>query len=99
MDAMDGMDSASHNPVEWNALKFIGPTGMFLDADEGAEMRRWLERPIARAGWAELGAVRHDTDAVAFTQRRTEPPHPDDRRVVVQCHRHHPGRDIRFLGV
>ncbi|HUF30536.1 MAG TPA: hypothetical protein VMM77_07700, partial [Gemmatimonadaceae bacterium] len=23
--------TASHNPVEWNALKFIGPSGLFLD--------------------------------------------------------------------
>ncbi|HEX5521048.1 MAG TPA: hypothetical protein VFX29_05100, partial [Longimicrobiaceae bacterium] len=38
--------TASHNPIEWNALKFIGPTGMFLDADEGAEMRALLEGEI-----------------------------------------------------
>src|SRR4051812_49331039 len=29
------MLSASHNPVEWNALKLIGPTGLFLEAREG----------------------------------------------------------------
>ena len=23
--------TASHNPVEWNALKFVGPDGIFLD--------------------------------------------------------------------
>jgi phosphomannomutase len=34
--------TASHNPVEWNALKFIGPSGMFLDGDESAEMRALL---------------------------------------------------------
>ncbi|HYH79964.1 MAG TPA: hypothetical protein VEX86_09200, partial [Longimicrobium sp.] len=28
--------TASHNPIEWNALKFIGPSGMFLDGDEAA---------------------------------------------------------------
>ncbi|MDQ2766921.1 MAG: phosphoglucosamine mutase, partial [Gemmatimonadota bacterium] len=27
--------TASHNPIEWNALKFIGPSGLFLDAEEG----------------------------------------------------------------
>jgi len=26
--------TASHNPIEWNGLKFISPTGLFLDADE-----------------------------------------------------------------
>src|SRR3954469_8265965 len=23
----------SHNPIEWNALKFVGPDGIFLDAE------------------------------------------------------------------
>ena len=31
--------TASHNPIEWNALKFIAPTGLFLSAEEGAAMR------------------------------------------------------------
>lgn len=25
--------TASHNPIEWNALKFIGPSGLFLSAE------------------------------------------------------------------
>ena len=28
--------TASHNPIEWNALKFIGPDGIFLDGADGA---------------------------------------------------------------
>jgi phosphomannomutase len=56
--------TASHNPIEWNALKFIGPTGMFLDADEGAEMRALLEGEIPRATWDELGGVSEDAGAV-----------------------------------
>jgi phosphomannomutase len=55
--------TASHNPVEWNALKFIGPSGMFLDADESAEMRALLDDP-PRAGWADLHEVRQDDEAV-----------------------------------
>src|SRR5207245_1339525 len=31
--------TASHNPIEWNALKFIGPDGIFLDGDAGARVR------------------------------------------------------------
>src|SRR5205809_836458 len=31
--------TASHNPIEWNALKFIGPDGIFLDGPEGARRR------------------------------------------------------------
>ncbi len=56
--------TASHNPIEWNALKFIGPSGMFLDAEEGAEMRRFLDGEIPRATWDELGGWREDPGAV-----------------------------------
>jgi phosphomannomutase len=57
------MLSASHNPIEWNALKLIGPTGLFLEAAEGAEMRRLLETGIPRATWDKLGAVIDDRAA------------------------------------
>ncbi|HUE81174.1 MAG TPA: phosphoglucosamine mutase [Pyrinomonadaceae bacterium] len=30
--------TASHNPAEWNALKFIGPEGLFLDEGQAHEM-------------------------------------------------------------
>jgi phosphomannomutase len=30
--------TASHNPPEWNALKFVGPDGLFLSADRGREL-------------------------------------------------------------
>ncbi len=30
--------TASHNPSQWNALKFIGARGMFLDRNEAAEL-------------------------------------------------------------
>jgi phosphomannomutase len=62
--------TASHNPIEWNALKFIGPSGMFLDGAEGAEMRAFLEGEIPRATWDELGAVSTDEDAVERHLRR-----------------------------
>lgn len=56
--------TASHNPIEWNALKFIGADGMFLDAEQGAGMRALLEGEIPRAPWSELGGVRVDTGAI-----------------------------------
>lgn len=58
------MLSASHNPIEWNALKFIGPTGLFLDAAEGAAMRALLETGVPYARWDGLGAVEADDRAV-----------------------------------
>jgi phosphoglucosamine mutase len=30
--------TASHNPAEWNALKFIGSSGLFLDPGQASEM-------------------------------------------------------------
>ena len=56
--------TASHNPIEWNALKFIGPRGLFLSAEEGAAMRAVMETGIPRASWDRLGAVVTDPDAV-----------------------------------
>src|SRR5262245_25885943 len=43
--------TASHNPIEWNALKFIGPDGLFLNAEAGAEMRALLEKELPYATW------------------------------------------------
>jgi phosphomannomutase len=57
--------TASHNPVEWNALKLASGTGMFLDAEEAPLMRAFVDqRPIERASWDELGDVVSDPDAV-----------------------------------
>jgi phosphomannomutase len=58
--------TASHNPVEWNALKFASGSGMFLDSDEAPRMRAYLaERPIPRASWDTLGTVSTDDGAAA----------------------------------
>jgi phosphomannomutase len=57
--------TASHNPIEWNALKFIGPNGLFLDAASGAAMRALLETGSPYVGWEDLGAVSLDGEAIA----------------------------------
>ncbi|MEO8090963.1 MAG: phosphoglucosamine mutase, partial [Gemmatimonadales bacterium] len=57
--------TASHNPVEWNALKFVGPDGIFLDAEAGRVVRDLADRGPVRAGWAEVGRVREDPGAIA----------------------------------
>ena len=59
------MISASHNPIEWNALKFIGPTGLFLEASEGAAMRSLVDSGIPRASWDRLGQIEQDDRAIA----------------------------------
>ncbi|CAN5722047.1 phosphoglucosamine mutase [soil metagenome] len=57
--------TASHNPAQWNAFKFAGADGMFLDGDR---MKRYLafvrEREIPRAQWDALGTVGEDEGAI-----------------------------------
>ena len=57
--------TASHNPIEWNALKFIGPDGLFLDAEAGAQVRELADQGPKRVSWDEVGEVLEDTGAVA----------------------------------
>lgn len=57
--------TASHNPAEWNALKLVGPDGMFLDAETSLAFRGFLgESEVPRAAWNELGSTRRDDEAV-----------------------------------
>jgi phosphomannomutase len=56
--------TASHNPIEWNALKFVGPDGIFLDAEAGERVRALAEEGPPRMGWDGLGQVREDPEAV-----------------------------------
>jgi len=57
--------TASHNPIEWNALKFVGPDGIFLDAQAGARVRSLADEGPPRMGWDGIGTVREDRDAVS----------------------------------
>ena len=56
--------TASHNPIEWNALKFVGPDGIFLDGEAGAAVRALAEKGPVRNGWEGLGVVREDPGAL-----------------------------------
>jgi len=57
--------TASHNPIEWNALKFVGPDGIFLDAAAGAAVRALAEAGPPRCDWSGIGTVTHDDAAIA----------------------------------
>src|SRR5215218_6056986 len=59
------MVSASHNPVEWNALKLIGSSGLFLEASQSAAMRGLLDTGVQQATWDHLGTVITDGEAAA----------------------------------
>ncbi|MBL4888805.1 MAG: phosphoglucosamine mutase [Candidatus Lindowbacteria bacterium] len=59
-----GIDvTASHNPQQWNALKFIGKGGYFLDKQEALEIRDRLEEGVKWNSFDTLGSRTFDDTA------------------------------------
>ncbi len=57
--------TASHNPIQWNALKLLNSRGEFIDAAEGAEVLRIAEHDDYQyASVQELGTVTVDDAAI-----------------------------------
>ncbi len=53
--------TASHNPMEWNGLKFFATTGLFLDAAENAEVWSIADAGhVSFASWENIG--KHTAD-------------------------------------
>jgi phosphomannomutase len=49
--------TASHNPQQWNALKFLQGDGLFLTAAQNREVRQHYEDGTGHVTWDKLGAV------------------------------------------
>jgi len=49
--------TASHNPQQWNALKFLQGDGLFLTAAQNREVRRHYEAASGHVAWDKLGEV------------------------------------------
>lgn len=59
--------TASHNPVEWNALKFFQPNGMYIDKAMGADVLEiYHARSFSCNGWETMGSVTTNNDAVDY---------------------------------
>jgi phosphomannomutase len=58
--------TASHNPIEWNALKFVGPDGIFLDSVAGTRVREMAagHTTLQRAKYNAIGGLETDADAI-----------------------------------
>ena len=57
--------TASHNPIEWNALKFVGPDGIFLDSAAGSRVVQLAgDGTLPRVDATGVGTVRADDRAV-----------------------------------
>jgi len=59
--------TASHNPSDWNGLKFLGPDGIFLGADDCQRLFELVDAqpPGDCASWDEAGVLHDRSDAVA----------------------------------
>ncbi len=53
--------TASHNPMEWNGLKFINQNGVFLDAEENRKLWSFAEQPPQYTSYETTGTIEHDT--------------------------------------
>jgi len=56
--------SASHNPIEWNALKFFDSRGQYLDAEGARQLLDiYYQGDFPRARWDQIREVRAETGA------------------------------------
>ena len=63
-DAEGGISiTASHNPAEWNAMKFIDSNGMFLYPERAQEFIQSLENTVDYVKWDEIGKLSVDKNA------------------------------------
>ena len=57
--------TASHNPAEWNAFKFYGADGLFLDEAAGAKLRTGVESEAhGSVAASKIGTYEKDESAV-----------------------------------
>lgn len=64
-DAIGGIAiTASHNPPQWNAMKFVDADGMFLSAEKAAKFLEGVNEPINWSAWNALGKLNSDDKAI-----------------------------------
>ncbi|HPS85427.1 MAG TPA: phosphoglucosamine mutase [Spirochaetota bacterium] len=55
--------SASHNPVEWNALKLINSHGTFLTPAEIKKLFKYMDAPVSFRRWDKMGKLTKNNNA------------------------------------
>jgi len=63
--------TGSHNPIEWNALKFLRSNGMYLNEAQGKELLDiYYQGNFRKARWDHLKAVETDASATLRHKRK-----------------------------
>jgi phosphomannomutase len=52
--------TASHNPMQWNGMKFVAPTGMFLDIEQNRVLWDLVTKSHAYVPWDRIGKRREE---------------------------------------
>jgi len=77
--------TASHNPVEWNALKFFQPSGMYLDKPMGtAVIDIYNSKNFICGSWEQMGTV--ETDEAATTRHMQRVLQLVDQEAIKERH-------------
>ncbi|MEN6444981.1 MAG: phosphoglucosamine mutase [Candidatus Cloacimonas sp.] len=64
-DAIGGIAiTASHNPPQWNAMKFVDADGMFLSPEKAVNFLSSVDDDILWSAWDNIGEVNSDENAI-----------------------------------
>ncbi len=64
-DAVGGISiTASHNPTEWNGLKFVDGNGLFLFPEKAKNFLMRIKEDIPFSFWDKMGKLSKDTTAI-----------------------------------
>jgi len=64
-DAIGGIAiTASHNPPEWNAMKFVDADGMFLAPNKAQDFLSGVDKEPTWADWQSIGKLSFDETAI-----------------------------------
>lgn len=62
--------TASHNPPQWNAMKFVDGDGMFLSAEQAALFLSSVDEAVTWQDWQGVGSLSKDDGAIAYHLQR-----------------------------
>jgi len=74
--------TASHNPPQWNAMKFVDRDGMFLSPERASAFLSTIDTGITWKNWQEVGSLVPDNDAIMrHIDRVLDIPYVDVARI------------------